>query len=639
MNSSFISISNNAVFRLSQESDSTNYLEAFDRLFLTLASINEYTVVDVEVIKKDFKDFYSLDLNSLFVSEFVNRLSTKGYIVKNKNDKARYFDREKVNNLNLKRDLEQIKEEMSLFINELVEFSSKNEYFLSNEQCEDILYRYIEESICSLSLKGYENNVSISSREKFLVDSFLKVIKTDNINLFSIFEKIIYARLYTAVIAQNDLTNNTVFTYKGMSVFLDSGFVFNALGMNYYIARDEYVEMINNLKNMGAKLFVFEHTFKEMRDLVENAIKWIDNPLFDQYHSSKTATYFVLSKTSRVDAYAILYSLKEKIIKLGISISDDLNLDYSDVEGIEITNLQNRIEEEYKKKGSFDDEKYDAYNNDAKSIYFIHKLRRKEVQRHFSDVKFIFLTNNSTLSKIAKSFNNEQFYNVGVPCVINDSLLNTLLWFESNRKNNTADLAILIPSIYHAFEPSKSLLKKMDEVFTFLRDNEKMSIEAIHEWKTNTAFQETVVLYTHNDPDNFLEDTPERILSSIKAKYTNAVKPVIESYEIQKTKILGNIKFRKVILTILLISLFIGFFVGFYFVLRVIINNPRLWWISIIIDGTIAVLSLLLSFFVDKIKTLILRLFNSIDKNIFNKNNYKKIEKLENNIKALFDVN
>lgn len=638
MNNKFISISNNAVFRLSQEADSTNYLEAFDRLFLTLASINEYTVVDTDIIKKDFKDFYSLDLNSLFVSEFVNRLATKGYIIKNKNDKFRYFDREKINKLNLKSDLNQIKDEIALFINKLTDFALKNKYSFSDEQCEDILYRYIEYSICSLSLKGYENEISISAKEKFLIDSFLKTIKTSDKDLFSIFEKIIYARLYTAVIAQNGLTNNNVFTYKGINFFLDSGFVFNALGMNYYITQDEYIEMIKNLKNMGAKLLIFEHTFKEMKDLVENAIKWIDNPLFDQYHSSKTATYFVLSKTTKADANAILYSLKEKIIKLGISISDDLDLNYSDAEGVEITNLQCKIEEEYKRKGSFDDEKYNAYNNDAKSIYFIHKLRKKEVQRRFSDVKYIFLTNNSTLSKIAKSFNNEQFYNMGVPCVINDSLLNTLIWFESNKKNDSSDLAILIPSIYHAFEPSKSLLKKMDEVFTFLRNNEKMSIEAIHEWKTNTAFQETVVLYTHNDPDNFTEDTPGQILSSIKAKYTNAVKPAIESFESQKSKILKRIKAGKIVLIILFALLFIGFFVGFYFVLNIIIKNPQLWWLPMIIDGVIAALSVLLGFFVDKFKVFILRVFNFVNKSIINKNNYKKIEELDNKIKALINI-
>ena len=489
-----------------------------------------------------------------------------------------------------------------------------------------------------MSLKGYDD-FSFSSKEKFVVDLYLKQIKDNNSDLFSTFKKIIFGRIYTAVIAQNDLVTNSVFAYTNMNVFLDSGFVFNALGMNYYSSKEEYVDMINNLKAMGAKLFVFEHTFKEMKDLIENGITWIDNPYYDQYFSSKTATFFVLSRISKADAKAMLYSLKENISKLGIYIYDDLDINYSDEEGVEITNLQKMIENEYKKNGSYSEEKYNTYFNDAKSIYFIHKLRKKEVQKRFTDIKYLFITNNSSLSRIASAFNDKTFYGNGIPCVINDSLLNTLIWFESNRENSSADLVLLIPSIYHAFEPSKPLLEKMNQIFSTLKEKGEMSIEAIHDWKTNIAFQESIVIYTKNDPDNFSEDTPGQIISEIKKHYSSAIVPVIKDYQNKINYLKRIIVFWRIVIIVLMVFLYLGFFVGLYFLISVFNNNEHLMWLSVLIDALVAaVTTLLMSVLEINCKKIVVFVFDWLDKKIINKNRHSKIEEITQIVSNLQNV-
>lgn len=291
MNSQFVRIANNAVFRFSSETGSVDYLTAFEKLFLTLSTVKQYTIVDYDQIKVDFHDFYGLELKKLFIQEFINRLSQSGYVFKNKTDNQRYFSRDKILSLHLDSNLEKIRNDIGFFTNKFHSYIKEKNPDATTEFCEILICKCIEHAICSLSLKDMSSQDMINPTEKFIFDSFLKEIKENDDELFSIYKKMMFSRLYTAVIAQNDISNDNLFAFNKLKVFLDSGFVFNALGMNYYVDKEEYVELLTELSKMGAYLFIFKHTFIEMKDIIENSITWIDNKQFDQFCASKTATF------------------------------------------------------------------------------------------------------------------------------------------------------------------------------------------------------------------------------------------------------------------------------------------------------------------------------------------------------------
>ena len=635
MNSQFVRIANNAVFRFSSEAGSVDYLTAFEKLFLTLSTIKQYTVVDYDQIKEDFHDFYGLELKKLFVQEFINRLSQSGYVFKNKTDNQKYFCRDKIASLHLDTNLEKIKHDIELFTNKFLAFLQERNPDTTKEICETLICKCIEHTICSLSLKDLLIQDTINPMEKFIFDSFLKEIKENDDQLFSIYKKMMFSRLYTAVIAQNDISNNNLFVFNKLKVFLDSGFVFNALGMNYYVEKDEYIELLNELKKMGASLFIFKHTFIEMKDIIESSIQWIDNKQYDQYFASKTATFFVLSKFSKSDAYSLLYDFENKLKSINIQVYEEIDINYDNPEGIEITNLLNNICEDYKKKNTFDEGKYEAYQNDAKSIFFIHKLRKRNLQKRFSDVEFIFITNNSTIAKAAIDFNKEHYSGVaGIPCALTDSLLSTLVWFESNSYKEQDNLMFLIPSVYHAFEPSLSLLEKMNYVFKILKENGEMSEGAIHEWKTDSAYQKCIISYTQNNPDNFDENTPGNILKQLKSNVSLTLSNFVHDYEEQRAKIMKRIKIKKFLCVFILFIVYLAIFAGLYFLLDLIIKSFRADYIylSIIIDGILLAISTLLSFINFNNKNIAKKIFVFCDSKIFNRHTYKYLERLNGKI-------
>ena len=76
----FSQLANIAV--LKSGDNSIGNLEAFDRLFLTIAIKRNYQIVNSDSLIRDFKDFYNLEISHLFVDNFIGRLTSQKCIIK-----------------------------------------------------------------------------------------------------------------------------------------------------------------------------------------------------------------------------------------------------------------------------------------------------------------------------------------------------------------------------------------------------------------------------------------------------------------------------------------------------------------------------------------------------------------------------
>ncbi len=646
----FYTIANNAVFSATIDNKSRNFLQAFDYLFLTLAAQKRYTEADKQIIIEDFYDMYGLKINSMFAGEFIGRLTSQKFIYKDPKTKTKYFQRNKIDALNLLEGLQRLNDETSLFVKTFVDFGSEQRITLTEERAQDIIVTSIEENVCGILTGIKESVTNFASQDRYLFAMFLERIKEFDIPNFETYKKITLGRIFSSVIANNGITvENNNFIYKNLKIYLDSSFVFNALDMDLYGTSQEYLEMIKTLQEQGAKLFLFNHVFYEIRDLVENAAKWIDNSDFDETIASRTAIYFVKTRKTKEEAQNILYSLERKICSLGIHI-EETNIDYNNNENdiLYEENIYQQIIDTYKRNNYlFDQTKEETYRNDARSLFAIYKLRGNRSIKSLKDANYVFITNNYSICAIANEIQQRLYQGDGVPFAINSKLLNVLLWFSSDKYSDEANKMFLIPAAYHSFQPSLQLLKKLDIFLKSMREKNLLTDAEVLDWKSDLTLTKEILEETKNNAENFTEETTIHVIEKLKNHYALSMEEYSD-LKVKKTQLenLANERMKriKIISLIIAITILIGLVIGFYFLfsgLFELSNLPAFWneFIRLIMASSVGGLISLITFiFKSKKKPSIFQLFIMSISNKFNtrgKNEIKNLEEKMNDIKSM----
>lgn len=609
---SFSQMSNIAVFKTESFNGAKDYLHAFDKLFLTLIAKKNYADFTSFEILEDFESFYCLNLTNMFVSEFLKRLCSQGYIKKRSDDfvvvKSAFEQERFIEEYNETQDL------VSIFNKRFVEYCHSQGSDLNVEDAERIICDYIECSVKQSSIKNIIFDTHLSSVNLYLFDSFLKDIEKEGDSLFETYKKICLGRIFASVMAENDIfTTDNNLCYNNLCIYLDSDFMFNLLGLNPNGYSEEYIDMVNTLKKLGAKLYIFNHTFQEMRDIISNAIDWIGNPAYDPLYASKTLIYFVTHRIGVDEARTKFYELESEIRKLGIEIDNDFSINYNEGDSLFLQNITEDIKVEYQSKTNVDLDRELTYEYDAKSIFSIHKMRKGRKSTRLKDIGFIFVTHNKALCKVAQKLNAQKYDSKTVPCAMTDTLLNVLLWFGTKQYNEKTNLMFLIPSAYYAFEPSTALLEKMNTVFETLKQKGAMTDEAIFDWRSDQILQQNIIEYTQNNPDNFDETTPNAIIRSRTTNLENkiasqrletktAVEPYVKEHDKQIAKKIKTVYFLEKVLPYfviypLIIAFFVGVFIGLHCAMTLNEEIPLLAVVLINIANLVAetVLLVLLS--------------------------------------------
>ena len=79
MSNIFVQISNTAILR-SGLTKNKNIIEAYERLFLTLADYKSYSTISRQQLKDDFMDFYNVSITNMFLGTFIQTMRANGYL-------------------------------------------------------------------------------------------------------------------------------------------------------------------------------------------------------------------------------------------------------------------------------------------------------------------------------------------------------------------------------------------------------------------------------------------------------------------------------------------------------------------------------------------------------------------------------
>ena len=522
-NITFNQICNTAILR-SGALNTKNIQSLLERLVLTLIEIEKYETFSKDQLCDDFDKFYKLRLTKMMFGEICPNLLRFGYITKNKNNKNEFFvATSKFKENSLAKDYNSFVDQKEMFISFFVQYAHNAHFSIKKTDAENMLASYIEESVESLGTTI--ETKTIEDKALYIIYSFINYIKDKEPTYYSIYENIVIGRMLATFIMSNDLNIDKNNEYSRLNVYLDSGFIFRTLGLDLYSSSDEYVELVSTLRGLGAKLYVFSHVYQEISQIIESSKIWIDNDEYSLAKSSKVTEYFLSNKYTAEEIDEYFYTLKTKLSKLGIEIID-YEIDYNQADSLYEKDVEKMIVDQYQCSEEDYDYKAKTYNIDAKSIYSIHKLRKHYGARTIGDAKHIFVTTNKALAKVANKYNSENYGNGTIAYAITDTFLSVLLFFTYANYSVDVSNKFFVPAAYHAFEPSKALIKKIEKTLTDLKGKQLISEADSFAWKTNSALKQYVLDMTNNSQDNFDETTPDKVMKKIQeeadTKVTNA---------------------------------------------------------------------------------------------------------------------
>ena len=543
----FEQIANLALLKTGEINNGKGYLEAFDRLFLALADINNYFCADDADFNKrvadDFKEAYQININSMFVGQFLGRLKKQKYLIRHP-DKKYYFDKDKIKLLELASSMKKSKEECSLLINALVEYFLENNIKINKKEAEDKLCRYIESNLAKINLNG-EFGTALSPRDVFVISKFVKHLMASNDRMFEIYKNIQIGRVCASVIVQDSLVDQrSEFNLSKMNIYLDSGFVFRLLGLSPYHTSDEYLDIVNTLIHLGAKIRIFHHTLNEIREIIDGSAKWINNKDFDETKASDATLYFVFNGKTKEDVQEYSAMIDEKIKAKGIIVDDYTSVRH-EYDEIPEANFYNEIKRCYEEKGIYYEERDGSIWNDAKSLYFISQLRNGNRYRRFQETKYLFVTTNSTVSYVSKICD-KNLGNNNIKICLTDSFLNVYLWFNCPQYSNLTNLMFLIPSAFHAVSPGRDLLIKMDAVVNDMSEKGMLEgdMSVLRNWKSDLILQNTIVEMVNNDPEQLTETRISDLIESYKKDANDYANKRIKDNSDKAKQEIGNYKNR-----------------------------------------------------------------------------------------------
>jgi len=310
----------------------------------------------------------------------------------------------------------------------------------------------------------------------YLINSFIKNAYLSNHATFQFFVDSAVGHILASSIIYGDTLTKFQGKLSQLHLYFDTRFILRLFGLEGEERKEVYTDLLGNLKSQGAISYIFEHTYTEIKNILEGCLTWIDSPYYDPGRASRTCRYFVDEGLKQSDIERFIMTLDDKLKENGISKieipdptnSPELQIDGSKLE-VEIINI-------YKKSPYFieTDQSSSMIQKDVSSIAGIYRLRRGNLPKHIKETKHLFVTTNQTLAYANRNYeHNDISKDFFIPLCVTDVFLGTLIWIQSPTKTMELNTKKVIADCYSALQPDGVFIRKLvDEAEKLKRDKE-----------------------------------------------------------------------------------------------------------------------------------------------------------------------
>jgi hypothetical protein len=284
-----------------------------------------------------------------------------------------------------------------------------------------------------------------------------------------------------------------------LQVYCDTPFLLKALGFADRGLQAQALDLVELLRELGAKLRCFHHTREELAGVLESEARNIRAGL----EGEQAYGYTMNRRFRREEIEELIITIDRTLAKLGIEVTDIpdwmANPDESALEEALIDGVRYSRAQQTEK--------------DARSLAAIARLRKMRRVDSFENAKAIFVTTNLDLARASSKFFADVEGIGSIPVCLSVATLTHLAWVK--RPLSAPDLPkhMLIASSYAALNPSRALWRRYLEALARRRETGDLSDEEYQFLRSSQEARQALMDKTLGVEDDFSPGTVDEVIA------------------------------------------------------------------------------------------------------------------------------
>lgn len=502
-----------------------NIIEAYIPFVSTLIATNKYKEIKIEQICEDFYYKYSFKIPAMPMKEILSRMQKKDMIYRDKRGKI-IPDLDKIYETDFESEYKETLKKYENISNKYIEFSKeKFQIDVNKEKAEECFSEFIKENFLDTvlndeNIKEVIENIDREQISKEMYAFYKYVIymyKTDY-ELFKVIQKFCMGYIVANALSLDNMSSSNVI-FKNKKIFFDTNFILRLLGLEGEFYQNSYIGIVDVLKENNCKLYIFSHTYDEIKNILETAKVNLKNT---NELSPEVQKYFWNNNKTEGDIVLLIATLDKKLNKLGIFISRVAYDSTNQKDQIDEQALYDEIINIYSKRKNFDEKtKSDMIWNDVKSMALIYRDIKLIRAYSIQTLQDVFITTNQGLAYACKNFDKTlgKKENAIAPCMT-DIFLGTILWVQNPIRYDKYNEKQILASCYSSVKLDNKSLSKFSTELENLKEKQKITNEDYMLMKDYKVLEDMLSDKIMGNSDNIDEKTTFEVIQEIKDNIT-----------------------------------------------------------------------------------------------------------------------
>ena len=502
-----------------------NILEAYIPFVSTLIATKQYKEIKIEQICNDFYYKYSFKIPAMPMKEILSRMQKKDMIYRDKRGKI-IPDLDKIYETDFESEYKETLKKYENISNKYIEFSKeKFQIDVSKEKAEECFSEFIKENFLDTVLNDENIKEVIENIDKEHISkemyAFYKYViymyKTDY-ELFKVIQKFCMGYIVANALSLDNISSSNII-FKNKKIFFDTNFILRLLGLEGEFYQNSYIGIVDVLKENNCKLYVFPHTYDEIKNILETAKTNLNNT---NELSPEVQKYFWNNNKTEGDIVLLIATLDKKLNNLGIFISRVAYDSTNSKDQIDEQALYDEIINIYSKRKNFDEKtKSDMIWNDVKSMALIYRDIKLIRAYSIQTLQDVFITTNQGLAYACKNFDKTlgKKENAIAPCMT-DIFLGTILWVQNPIRYDKYNEKQILARCYSSVKLDNKSLSKFSIELENLKEKQKITNEDYMLMKDYKVVEDMLSDKIMGNSDNIDEKTTFEVIQEIKDNIT-----------------------------------------------------------------------------------------------------------------------
>lgn len=306
--------------------------------------------------------------------------------------------------------------------------------------------------------------------------------------------------------------------FREVDIYLDTTFLLNALGYKTEQSELAAKELLDMLRSSGARLFCFDHTFKEVEYALSTYQNNLRHPAYFDPKSQTLERFDELNYTTGdVEAKIVSLATQLEALEIQSTATPPYPKNESETAGdsslIDYQGLEKHI------KSRLPVYNKDALSNDIESASAISRLRKGKKSRRIETCTALFVTTNSRLVSAVNYFFHADFKYNEIQFFMTDLAVSALLWLKCYKSKPDYPQLKLIENAYIALEPSRELMMVFYDKIQKSQSNNVISADDAICLCMDRYAKKELMLLTRGDSDALGDDTIITIRDRQRTKY------------------------------------------------------------------------------------------------------------------------